>query len=127
MHKSHSTWLRAEGLAVLLASLLIYSRLEEGWLLFAAVFLVPDLSMLGYLRGASVGAHFYNAVHTYTASLAMACLGIMLAHPMLIALAVIWTAHIGFDRALGYGLKQPTGFRDTHLGRIGREQIEQAV
>ena len=34
--------------------------------------------------------------------------------------ALIWAAHIGFDRALGYGLKYPTSFGETHLGRIGR-------
>jgi hypothetical protein len=34
--------------------------------------------------------------------------------------ATIWVAHIGFDRMLGYGLKYPTAFSDTHLGRIGR-------
>ena len=37
-----------------------------------------------------------------------------------IHMAAIWTAHIAMDRALGYGLKLPTGFTDTHLGRIGK-------
>jgi hypothetical protein len=29
-------------------------------------------------------------------------------------------AHIGIDRALGYGLKYSAGFGFTHLGRIGK-------
>jgi hypothetical protein len=36
------------------------------------------------------------------------------------AVALIWIAHIAIDRALAHGLKLPTGFQDTHLGRIGR-------
>jgi hypothetical protein len=32
----------------------------------------------------------------------------------------VLAAHVGMDRALGYGLKLPTDFKDTHLGRIGR-------
>jgi hypothetical protein len=38
---------------------------------------------------------------------------------MVLGAAVLLT-HIGLDRTLGYGLKLPTDFRDTHLGRIGR-------
>lgn len=112
-------WLRLEGLAALLVSALLYARSGHGWLLFAALFLVPDLSMLGYLRGPAAGALSYNLVHTYAAPLALAGLGLLLGQPLMTALALIWTAHIGFDRALGYGLKRPTGFHDTHLGPIG--------
>jgi hypothetical protein len=31
-------------------------------------------------------------------------------------------AHIGLDRALGYGLKLPDDFRHTHLGTIGADR-----
>jgi hypothetical protein len=33
-------------------------------------------------------------------------------------LCAIWAAPIGFDRLLGYGLEDATGFKDTHLGRV---------
>jgi hypothetical protein len=38
----------------------------------------------------------------------------------LTAVAIVWFAHIGLDRALGYGLKYADGFQHTHLGTIGR-------
>lgn len=34
------------------------------------------------------------------------------------AVALIWLLHIGFDRAIGYGLKYPSSFKETHLGRV---------
>jgi hypothetical protein len=42
-----------------------------------------------------------------------------MAWPIAGSVALIWLAHIGFDRALGYGLKYKAGFGFTHLGRIG--------
>ena len=41
--------------------------------------------------------------------------------PVAIAGSVL-IAHVGMDRAAGYGLKLPTSFQDTHLGRMGREK-----
>ncbi|HEX5521238.1 MAG TPA: DUF4260 domain-containing protein [Longimicrobiaceae bacterium] len=111
-------WLRGEGLAVLLLSVLLYANLGRGWLLFAALLLAPDLSMIGYAAGPRVGAWAYNLVHSYAAPLLLA--GAALLSGSGVHLALIWCAHIGMDRALGYGLKLPTGFQDTHLGRIGR-------
>ena len=35
-----------------------------------------------------------------------------------LAVGLVWLAHIGIDRALGYGLKYPTHFEDTHLQRV---------
>jgi hypothetical protein len=35
-----------------------------------------------------------------------------------VQLGLIWFAHIGVVRAIGYGLKYPTGFKDTHLQRV---------
>lgn len=111
--------LRLEGLAVLGLSLLLYARYGRGWLLFALLFFVPDVSFAGYLRSPAFGALVYNAAHTYAASAVLAGLGLVLDQSLLVALALVWFAHIGFDRALGYGLKLPTGFHDTHLGPIG--------
>ena len=87
------------------------------WPLFAVLFLAPDLAMLGYLMGARIGAAVYNVAHTYALALPLALLGFLAGRPAILAVALIWVAHIGFDRALGFGLKYPTGFGDTHLGR----------
>ncbi|MYZ48831.1 DUF4260 domain-containing protein [Propylenella binzhouense] len=112
--------LRLEGLFIAAIALFVYAVGGTSWWLFALLFLVPDLSMLCYLAGPGAGAVGYNAVHTYAAPILLGAAGWFGNHGMLITLALIWTAHIGIDRALGFGLKQPTGFRDTHLGRIGR-------
>lgn len=112
------TLLRAEAAAVLVASLLAYGHLDAPWGRFAALFLLPDLSMLGYLFGPRAGAASYNAAHSYLAPAALALAAS--SWPALWPVVLIWTAHIGFDRMLGYGLKHPTAFGATHLGRVGR-------
>lgn len=112
--------LRAEALAALIAAIMFYARGDAGWLLFVLLFLVPDLSMLGYLAGAEKGAVVYNAVHSYVLPLLLGIVCVWLSAPLGVAIATIWFAHIAFDRMLGYGLKYRTGFKDTHLGRIGR-------
>ena len=86
-----------------------------GWGLFALLILIPDMSMLGYLAGPRVGTAAYNAAHTYLAAIALLSLGHVGALPSLIALGLIWAAHIGADRLMGYGLKYPTTFKATHL------------
>jgi hypothetical protein len=114
------TWLRLEGLAIFAASALMYRWQREPWLTFLVLFLVPDLSMLGYLAGAALGARLYNLVHNYVAPIFLACYGLSVGRQDVVPYALIWMAHIGLDRMLGFGLKYPTAFRDTHLGRPGR-------
>lgn len=111
--------LRLEGAGVLGAALVIYPSLGLGWLWFALFFFLPDVSLLGYLAGPRVGARIYNLAHAYLGPLACLALGWFLSAPEWMAAGVIWGGHIGFDRALGYGLKYPLGFGYTHLGRIG--------
>jgi hypothetical protein len=113
-------WLRAEALAVLALSLLLYARLSGHWGIFAALFLVPDLSMLGYVINTRIGAASYNVVHSYVTPLALAALAAATHHENLFPYVCIWTAHIALDRALGYGLKYPGAFRHTHLGYLGK-------
>jgi hypothetical protein len=113
-------WLRTEGFAVLLLSTFLYAQHGSGWLLFALLLLAPDLSLAGYAAGAEIGARVYNLFHSYTLPLLLAAAALALVHALLLAIALIWVAHIGLDRMFGYGLKLPTGFHDTHLGRIGR-------
>lgn len=112
--------LRLEGLAVLLLALAAYAQFGAGWGVFALLFLAPDLSFLGYLAGPRTGALAYNAAHSYAGPLALLALGVLGAMPALLAAALVWLAHIGFDRALGFGLKYAAGFSATHLGRVGR-------
>lgn len=113
-----ATVLRLEGAAVLVASLLAYRALGGPWLWFGILFLAPDLSMIGYLRGPLLGARIYNLVHTYAAPALVGAVWFFTPEPWTLRVAAIWTAHIGLDRMLGFGLKDPTGFKDTHLQRI---------
>ena len=89
------------------------------WWIFALLILAPDLSMIGYLAGPHAGAIAYNVVHTLIAPLALAAMGLWFGLDWALQIAIILMAHIAIDRALGYGLKLSTGFKDTHLGRIG--------
>lgn len=112
--------LRLEGAAMLVAALLIYHQGPHGWLLFVILILAPDLSALGYLAGPKTGAACYNAAHSYLPPFVLCGWALFAGLPLLLSLGLIWVAHIGADRMLGYGLKYPTGFSDTHLGPIGR-------
>ena len=114
------TLLRLEGLTLFAGMLVLYAVWDGSWWVFAILFLAPDLSFLAYLSGPRFGALVYNAAHSYMAPVALMTLGFGLAAPLTLSIAMIWLAHIGFDRALGYGLKYETGFSFTHLGRIGR-------
>jgi len=109
--------LRLEGFVALLLAVYIYARGDSSWLIFAGLFFVPDLSFSGYLAGPRVGAAIYNAGHSYAGPLVLALA--LLSVGISAVWAVVWIAHIAFDRALGYGLKYPSAFADTHLGRIG--------
>jgi Domain of unknown function (DUF4260) len=110
--------LHTEGLVALLGGCIYYRHSGESWGLFAALFLAPDLSMLGYVFGNSVGASTYDAFHTYTAPFLLWMILWLADKTSLTWICAIWIAHIGFDRLLGYGLKYISGFKDTHLGRV---------
>lgn len=112
--------LRLEGLAVLALAMAAYVQFGAGWAFFAWLFLLPDLSFLAYLAGPRVGAAAYNAAHSYLGPLALLALGLLGPVPLALAAGLVWCAHIGVDRALGYGLKYAVGFGATHLGRLGR-------
>ena len=112
--------LRLEGLALLAAMVLLYSTRGGPWWLFAVLFLAPDLSFAAYLAGARIGAIVYNAVHVTAVPIALLIAGLAFDQPLAASIAIIWLAHIGMDRAAGYGLKYPDAFNHTHLGRIGK-------
>jgi Domain of unknown function (DUF4260) len=114
------TLLRLEGLTLLVGMTLLYWVWDGSWWVYAALFLAPDLSFAGYLGGPRLGAIVYNAAHSYLAPIALMTFGFSGDAPLVLSIAMIWLAHIGFDRALGYGLKYAAGFGFTHLGRIGK-------
>jgi hypothetical protein len=111
-------FLHIEGAIVLLTACVFYAHLRASWLWFAVLFLAPDISMLGYLAGKKAGAMLYNLAHTYTVPALAAVALFSSGHGAYLWLVVIWGAHIGFDRLLGYGLKYETAFKDTHLQKV---------
>ena len=113
--------LRSEGLLLLAAALAaFFTGLAEPWWLVPVLLFVPDVFMAGYARSAKLGARLYNVAHAYPAPAVVGGVALLTGAPLWQGVALIWFAHIGLDRALGYGLKYDTDFRDTHLGRIGR-------
>jgi hypothetical protein len=110
--------LRLEGAAVLAGSLALYFDEGFGWVALVVLALAPDLSMVGYAAGPRVGAVAYDVAHTEALPVALGVLGVLAAESTAVQLALIWLAHIGADRLLGYGLKYPTAFGDTHLQRV---------
>jgi hypothetical protein len=114
--------LRLEGLTLFAGMVMLYAAWDGSWAVFALLFFVPDLSFLAYLSDVRFGAMVYNAAHSYMAPVALLTLGFGFASPLTLSIALIWLAHIGIDRALGYGLKYSAGFGFTHLGRIGRQK-----
>ena len=109
---------RLEGLAAFVLAVWWYAAQGGNWVLFVVLFLVPDVAMLGYLAGPRVGAASYNLVHTYTTAGIITGLGIVTGRGLVVSLGLILVAHIGIDRLLGWGLKYPTAFKDTHLQRL---------
>ncbi len=107
--------LQLEGVALLALAAGLYAHLIGDWRMFAILFLAPDVAFAAYLFGPRIGALGYNAVHSTIGPVALAAAAVMLNVHLALAVALIWLAHIGFDRALGYGLKYATAFGDTHL------------
>ena len=110
--------LRLEGAAVLAGSLVLYFHEGFGWLALVLLALAPDLAMVGYAAGERVGAAAYDLAHNEVLPIALGVAGVLAGGGLAVQLALIWLAHIGLDRLVGYGLKYPTAFKDTHLQRV---------
>jgi hypothetical protein len=110
--------LRLEGLAVLVGAVILYFHADFGWVTFVVLILAPDLSFAGYVFGPRLGALAYNALHTEVFPVALATAGVVTDAETATKVALIWLVHIGADRLLGYGLKYPTEFKDTHLQHV---------
>jgi Domain of unknown function (DUF4260) len=113
--------LRLEGLTLFVGMTLLYAVWGGSWWVYLILFLVPDISIAAYLSGPKFGAMIYNAMHRYMAPMTLMVTGFATASPLVLSIAIIWLAHIGLDRALGFGLKYSAGFGFTHLGRIGKD------
>ena len=110
--------LRVEEAILLGVTAFAYEQLHYSWPLFAILFLAPDLFMVGYLANPRLGAPLYNLVHILSLPFALLLTGYLLHWHLAPALSLIWIAHIALDRLLGFGLKYPTFFKDTHLQHI---------
>ena len=113
------TVLRLEGLCILGAAVFFFAQLSDDWKLFSWLFLVPDLALLGYLFSPKIGAFTYNCTHSIIGPTILLLLSVLVTNDTALYVSMIWFAHIGFDRALGYGLKYGSDFHKTHLGKIG--------
>jgi hypothetical protein len=110
--------LRVEGVALLAGAVVLYFDAGYEWWLFLVLLLAPDLGAVGYLRGPRVGAAVYDLAHLEVFPIGLAVGGVLADADLCVELALIWLAHIGMDRAVGYGLKYPTHHKDTHLQRV---------
>jgi hypothetical protein len=110
--------LSIEGVALFAGAIALYAmRGYNGWM-FALFLLTPDLSAVGYLINPRTGATIYNVAHTYALPMVLGIVSLITGWPLGLQIALIWLAHIGMDRAVGYGLKYPAAFKDTHLSRV---------
>ena len=114
------TWLRLEGLAAFVIGVALFGASGGNWLFLVPLLLLPDVSAIGYLAGPRIGAFTYNVVHNWVPGFVTLGIGAWLASLEITLAAAILIAHVGMDRAVGYGLKLPSSFHDTHLGRMGR-------
>ena len=110
---------RLEGAAILVASVFAFHASGWSWWWFAGLLLAVDVSMVGYLIGPKAGAAVYNSFHSLIGPSALLAWWALDGPWFSLALGAIWLAHIGMDRAFGYGLKHAEGFHHTHLGLIG--------
>lgn len=111
-------WQRAEGAALLVASIALYAKLGVSWWLFALLILAFDISMVGYLKDNKLGAQLYNLGHSLILPVILGMLGLLRDREICQAISLIWIAHIGMDRTFGYGLKLQKSFKTTHLGKL---------
>jgi hypothetical protein len=112
-------WLRLEGATLLMGALLAFSTTRQAWWLVPLTVLAPDFLAIGYLSGTRTGSRLYNLAHSTPIPAVMVGLGLWWGMPVVLALGLVWLAHVGLDRVLGYGLKYNDDFRHTHLGWSG--------
>lgn len=111
-------FLRVDGFVLFIAALLLFSKIGQRWWLVPVLLFVPDIFMAGYAKSTKLGALIYNVGHSYLLPTITAIFGWYQNHYFLLAIGLIWLAHVGMDRFLGYGLKYDDNFKHTHLGNL---------
>ena len=110
-----ATWLKLEDVVFFVLALVIFAQLDYSWWVYVLLFLLPDISMIGYTAGPAVGAATYNVVHHQGVALAVCLLGAWMVSPPVLLAGTVLLGHSAFDRVLGYGLKYPDAFKHTHF------------
>lgn len=116
--------LKIENFLVFVAALYYYFSINDysffeirNWMIFLLILFAIDLSMIGYLFNKKIGAIIYNLGHSYIFAFLIILYG-MIYSIQITSLGLIFYAHIGMDRFLGFGLKYPSGFKDTHIQKV---------
>lgn len=112
------TLLQAEGLPIFVAGAVAFGALGGPWPAFVPLLLAPDVSMVGYLRDTRLGALTYNLGHNLVTAGVLLGLGLGSGVGWLAIAGSVALAHVGMDRLMGYGLKYPTTFKDTHFQHV---------
>ena len=113
--------IQAEAIVPFLISILLINKLpiHFEWWIWIAIFLAPDLSMLGYLINNKAGALTYNLFHHQLVAIGIVVIGMLFQLPYLELAGLVLVGHSSLDRVMGFGLKLPAGFKFTHLGAVG--------
>jgi hypothetical protein len=111
---------KLEELALAGLGIFAFAGLGLPWWWFALLILAPDLSALGYLAGARVGAFAYNIAHHRGLAVLLIVFGILQSSVWWQLAGVMLFTHSSLDRVFGFGLKYPDSFNHTHLGMIGK-------
>ena len=112
--------LKLEELAQFILGIVLFSQLNYAWWWFAALILLPDIGMLGYVFTTKIGALVYNLFHNKAIGIAFILIGMFYLGEIYTLVGIILFSHSALDRIFGYGLKYPDSFRNTHLGKVGQ-------
>jgi len=110
-------WLRLEGIAALAAGIALFQQIGGNFLWLIPLLVLPDISMVGFLRGPALGAFTYNLIHNFAVALLALGAGVALNIPALAVTGAILVAHTGMDRALGFGIRYSDDPKRSHLQR----------
>jgi hypothetical protein len=110
---------RVENGLIAVASVVAFTQLDFAWWWLLVLFLAFDLTMVGYLANARLGAWTYNIGHSYIVPAILLAAAWPADARWAAFVGLAWAFHIAVDRLLGYGLKFTDRFTHTHLGEIG--------
>lgn len=113
--------LKLEEALMMILGIVLFSELSLSWWWFIGLFFAPDLGMIGYAVNPKAGAITYNIMHHKGIAVAIYLAGWYINNEIAMFVGALLFAHSAFDRMLGYGLKYPDAFTNTHLGRIGKK------